>query len=107
MPESAVSAVQSKLDHAVRHADDVMDEPLSPVGYHHDHDPFSRDHRNVHGGGAESPPEPGSPRDRYLRDLQTRRCRRDEERAKILAGGLRLPRVVEKSSSPPIKIGMN
>ena len=53
--------------------------PASPLGYRRrSADPFG-------GAGAASPPEPGSPRERYLADLRERRARRDEERERVLS----------------------
>lgn len=50
MPESAVSAVQSRLNRVLRVLHEPSDaanceEPMSPVGYHHDH---SYDHESHH-----------------------------------------------------------
>lgn len=47
IPESAVSAVQSRLNRVDEDA--ANEEPMSPVGYHHDHEHDHESHeRGLH-----------------------------------------------------------
>ena len=75
----ATDLVRSHLDRASRaradaHPENPPDLPSSPLGYPPTRAPFRRES-----------PEPGSPRDRYLRDVRARQSRRDEERERVLS----------------------